>query len=51
MDVGYIGCGEQEATEGHTTKECVLARLETVYVADSSLAAERLPHERNHVLS
>ena len=50
MDVGHVGCVEHEIIGGHVTKEGSLARLGTVNVAASSLAAARLAHERDHLV-
>ena len=50
MDVGHVECALHELIGGHITKGGSLARLETVNVAASSLAAESFPYERNYVV-
>ena len=50
VDVGYVECAKHEIIEGYIIKEGSFERLDTVNVAASSLAAERLLHERNRVI-
>ena len=49
VGVGHVEHAKQGVVDGGIAKRGALARLVTAYVAASSLAAARLPHERNHV--